>query len=112
MSFWGAMGDLSQIAPLNFIALDDTEGAKIINTRKKKNNNHKANGVHKYLKQYLKMYNWRDREEVVNHYTNNWSVINDKPLVMNMKQRYNIIQENFDDFVSFLKKLTRKKKAI
>ena len=79
---------------------------------KKKNTNHKANGVHKYLKQYLKMYNWKDREEVINHYTNNWAVVNDKPLIMNMKQRYNIIQENFDDFVSFLKKLTRKKKTI
>lgn len=69
--------------------------------------NKKANGVHKYMKKFLKMYNWKDREKLIIEYT--YDKINPETnrIINKMKQRYNYIQANFDNFVSFLKEKTK-----
>lgn len=78
-------------------------------SKKKIGKNKNANGIHKYMKLYLKMYNWRDREKFIIQYTNNKiNPINNKP-ISKMKQRCACIQNNFDEFVKFLKQNTNKK---
>lgn len=71
--------------------------------------NKKANGVHKYMKSYLKMYNWQDREKLIVDYTQNKINPETNLPINKMKQRYMFIQNNFDAFVEFLKLKTKKK---
>lgn len=78
--------------------------------RRKIRKNKKANGVHKYMKTYLKLYNWQDRENLIKQYTNNKiNPENNKP-ISKMKQRYNFIQADFNAFVAYLKNHIKKKK--
>lgn len=72
--------------------------------------NKKANGVHKYMKKYLEMYDWREREKLIISYT--FDKINPETgkVIDKMKQRYMYIQNNFDSFVAFLKQKTKTKK--
>lgn len=76
----------------------------LVKTRKNK----KANGVHKYLKDYLKLYNWKDREDLIKRYT--FDKINPETgkVIDKMKQRYNYIQADFNAFVDYLKKNKKK----
>jgi len=76
---------------------------------KKARKNKAANGIDKYLKTYLAMYDWRDREKLIVQYTEN--KINPKTgnIINKMKQRVAYIQDNFDDFVTFLKQTVKKK---
>lgn len=69
--------------------------------------NKKANGVHKYMKKFLKMYSWKDRENLIIKYT--FDKINPETgrVINKMKQRYNYIQADFDKFVDFLKQTTK-----
>lgn len=76
---------------------------------KKVRKNKNANGVHKYMKTYLKMYDWKDREQLIKQYTDNKINPETKQPIVKMKQRYMFIQNDFDSFVKFLKQQTKKK---
>lgn len=59
---------------------------------------HQTNGVHKYLKKYLLAYRWQDREEIIKKYAE-LKNFNDKKI----KDLCVHIQDNFKDFIKFLK---------
>lgn len=79
-----------------------------VDSRTRKNK--KANGVHKYLKTYLKMYDWRQREQLIIKYTEGKLDKGTNKPIKRMKSRYIFIQDNFNSFVEFLKQITKKQK--
>lgn len=83
--------------------------SKQIDKHKKARKNKAANGIDKYLKTYLAMYDWRDREKVIIQYTKD--KVNPKTgrVINKMKQRVAFIQDNFDDFVTFLKNTVKRR---
>ena len=76
---------------------------------KKARKNKAANGIDKYLKTYLAIYDWREREKLIIQYTQD--KINPKTgkVINKMKQRVAFIQDNFDNFVTFLKNTVKRK---